>query len=206
MNSAHVPFPQPIHASRQIQTLLHLRKAATLVARECFLAEYDSQWSGMNSIAGKVGCTAESLHKWVRRAEQDPADRPWANISLAKSANRVSKPIYPCFQVPTINSNRHAAPIDNAFNNSAFEWVIELPSANDRRTANALRCCSTAKAWHAAYRVSPPVHGIDWSMFCGEALAIRYMGRSGGMPSAKKKGTSAGLLNKRLKYFGSIRM
>ena len=106
----------------------------------------------------------------------------------------------------TVNSNRHAAPIDNAFNNSAFEWIIELPSANDRRTANALRCCSTAKAWHAAYRVSPPVHGIDWSMFCGEALAIRYMGRSGGMPSAKKKGTSAGLLNKRLKYFGSIRM
>ena len=37
MNSAHLPFPQPIHASRQIQTLLHLRKAATLVARECFL-------------------------------------------------------------------------------------------------------------------------------------------------------------------------
>ena len=25
----------------------------------------------MNSIAGKVGCTAETLRKWVRRAEQD---------------------------------------------------------------------------------------------------------------------------------------
>jgi len=32
-----LPFPQPIHATRQIETLLHLRNAATLVARECFL-------------------------------------------------------------------------------------------------------------------------------------------------------------------------
>jgi transposase-like protein len=25
----------------------------------------------LNSIAGKVGCTAETLRKWVRRAERD---------------------------------------------------------------------------------------------------------------------------------------
>ena len=34
-------------------------------------AEYDSQWSALNSIAGKIGCTAETLRKWVRRAERD---------------------------------------------------------------------------------------------------------------------------------------
>ena len=34
-------------------------------------AEYDSQWAAMNSIAGKVGCTAETLRKWVRRTERD---------------------------------------------------------------------------------------------------------------------------------------
>ena len=34
-------------------------------------AEYDSQWAAMNSIAGKVGCTAETLRKWVRRAERE---------------------------------------------------------------------------------------------------------------------------------------
>ena len=34
-------------------------------------AEYDSQWSALNSIAAKIGCTAETLRKWVRRAERD---------------------------------------------------------------------------------------------------------------------------------------
>jgi len=34
-------------------------------------AEYDSQWAALGSIAGKIGCTAETLRKWVRRAERD---------------------------------------------------------------------------------------------------------------------------------------
>jgi transposase-like protein len=34
-------------------------------------AEYDSQWAALNLIAGKIGCTAETLRKWVRRAERD---------------------------------------------------------------------------------------------------------------------------------------
>jgi transposase-like protein len=33
--------------------------------------QYESQWAAMNSIAAKVGCTAETLRKWVRQAEQD---------------------------------------------------------------------------------------------------------------------------------------
>ena len=33
--------------------------------------EYSSQWSAIQSIAGKMGCSAETLRKWVRRAERD---------------------------------------------------------------------------------------------------------------------------------------
>jgi transposase len=33
--------------------------------------EYASQWAAIASIAAKIGCTAETLRLWVRRAERD---------------------------------------------------------------------------------------------------------------------------------------
>ena len=36
---------------------------------------HDSQWAAIESIAGKIGCTAETLRKWVRRAECDQGVR-----------------------------------------------------------------------------------------------------------------------------------
>jgi transposase len=38
-------------------------------------SEYSSQWQAVVSIATKIGCTAETLHKWVRRAEVDSGRR-----------------------------------------------------------------------------------------------------------------------------------
>jgi len=34
-------------------------------------SEYSSQWQAVVSIATKIGCTPETLRKWVRRAEVD---------------------------------------------------------------------------------------------------------------------------------------
>ena len=33
--------------------------------------EHDSQWSAVTSVASKLGCTAETLRKWVRQVERD---------------------------------------------------------------------------------------------------------------------------------------
>ena len=33
--------------------------------------EHGSQWAAMESIASKIGCTAETLRRWVRQAERD---------------------------------------------------------------------------------------------------------------------------------------
>ena len=39
-------------------------------------AEHESQWGAICSIAEKIGCSAETLRKWVRRAERDRGERP----------------------------------------------------------------------------------------------------------------------------------
>ena len=33
--------------------------------------DHGSQWAAIGSIAGKIGCTAETLRTWVRQAERD---------------------------------------------------------------------------------------------------------------------------------------
>ncbi len=39
-------------------------------------SEHDSQWAAIRSIASKIGCTAETLRKWVRQTERDEGRRP----------------------------------------------------------------------------------------------------------------------------------
>ena len=38
--------------------------------------EHPSQWAAIASIAGKLGCTTETLRRWVRQAERDAGRRP----------------------------------------------------------------------------------------------------------------------------------
>jgi transposase len=38
--------------------------------------EHGSQWAAIISVAGKIGCTPETLRSWVRRAEVDEGRRP----------------------------------------------------------------------------------------------------------------------------------
>lgn len=44
-------------------------------------AEYGSQWAARSSIASKIGCTAETLRKWVRQAERDQGKRDGVSSS-----------------------------------------------------------------------------------------------------------------------------
>ena len=38
-------------------------------------ADHPSQWAAIQSIAMKIGCTGETLRKWVRREERDTGQR-----------------------------------------------------------------------------------------------------------------------------------
>ena len=44
--------------------------------------QHDSQWATIGSIAAKIGCSPETLRKWVRQAEIDHGDR--AGLSTAE--------------------------------------------------------------------------------------------------------------------------
>ena len=37
--------------------------------------EHESQWAAIASVASKIGCTAETLRRWVRQAERDAGKR-----------------------------------------------------------------------------------------------------------------------------------
>ncbi len=49
-------------------------KAVRLVAEST--PQYESQWAAIESVAAKIGASAETVRKWVRRAEIDSGTRP----------------------------------------------------------------------------------------------------------------------------------
>jgi transposase len=43
--------------------------------------QYPSQWAAIKSIASKIGCTCETLRKWVHQGERDGGVRPGATTA-----------------------------------------------------------------------------------------------------------------------------
>jgi transposase len=39
-------------------------------------SEYETKWAAIRSIAEKLGCSAETLRKWVAQTERDQGQRP----------------------------------------------------------------------------------------------------------------------------------
>jgi len=52
-----------------------VRERAIRMVRE-HQGDHESQWAAISSIAAKIGCSAETLRKWVRQAECDQGGRP----------------------------------------------------------------------------------------------------------------------------------
>ena len=51
-----------------------VRERAVRMVRE-HGPEHPSRWAAITSIASKIGCTGETLRKWVQQAERDAGQR-----------------------------------------------------------------------------------------------------------------------------------
>ena len=56
-------------------------------------AEHNSQWAAISSIAGKIGCTAETLRRWVRQAERDQGKRPGPTTSESERIKSLEREV-----------------------------------------------------------------------------------------------------------------
>jgi len=60
---------------KQRQYSPEVRERAVRLVRD-HAKDHPSEWAAICSIAEKIGCTAETLRKWIRRSERDAGLRP----------------------------------------------------------------------------------------------------------------------------------
>ena len=46
-------------------------------------AQHPSRWATILSIAGKIGCTAQTLNEWVKKTERDSGRKPGPTTEIA---------------------------------------------------------------------------------------------------------------------------
>ena len=66
------------------------RERAVRLVRE-HGAEPPSEWAAIESIAGKLGCTADTRRKWVRPAERDNGLRGGLTTAARQRAKEVER-------------------------------------------------------------------------------------------------------------------
>jgi len=53
--------------------------------------EYPSLWAAVESIAPKIGCVAQTLLEWVKRAEVDAGERPGTTTAEARRMKELER-------------------------------------------------------------------------------------------------------------------
>jgi transposase len=67
-----------------------VRERAVRMVHE-YSAEYPSLWATAQSIAPKIGCTAETLLEWLKRAQIDAGQRPGVTTADAQRIKELER-------------------------------------------------------------------------------------------------------------------
>ena len=57
------------------------------------LGNHASEWAAISSVAGKIGCEAETLRKWVRQAQRDSGTRAGLTTSERDQLKRLEREV-----------------------------------------------------------------------------------------------------------------
>jgi transposase-like protein len=52
-----------------------------------------SQWAALLSVSGKIGCTAETLRRWIRKAEIDAGVRPGVTSEMTTRVRELEREV-----------------------------------------------------------------------------------------------------------------
>jgi transposase len=55
--------------------------------------QYPSQWAAIESISAKIGCTAETLRRWVRQGERDSGAREGPTTSEQQRVKELEREV-----------------------------------------------------------------------------------------------------------------
>jgi transposase len=55
--------------------------------------QHDSQWAAIESIAAKIGCTGETLRRWVRQHERDTGQPEGITTAEAKRIKELEREV-----------------------------------------------------------------------------------------------------------------
>ena len=54
-------------------------------------SEHNSRWAAVTSIAAKIGCTAQTLHEWAKKADRDSGRTPGIPTDVAEKLKALER-------------------------------------------------------------------------------------------------------------------
>jgi transposase len=88
--------------------------------------DYASQWSAIQSISAKIGCTAETLRRWVRQAEKDSGEREGLTITERERLKALEREVRELRQANEIFRKASVGSLGDSYDNALAETINEL--------------------------------------------------------------------------------